>query len=370
MKIAKGIKFINVNNMKYLLCFFIFLIFEGLNAQTDTNNKESDLFYKEDNSENNTDSRTNNTTLQTKKYNFEKSNFSDFIDNNKPIFLTGKSSNPLKKSDYYDDDNLELCYNSIYEVEKYSNELRKIPLTERDVLYFSRVINDVVIEAKSNSRTYYVYKVAFDYNQVSSTLIELNDDFLIPVNLYFSNFKNNTSIQQSVRCYAKSRLDDYNWKSEFDKEDYVNLVTNKILNNLKSIIGQNGNSYYKIYEGIFGSYNFENNTYNVDLSQQIGVSDFFKNDFDNRIFYKGDRNYNNYVQESIEFKCNPTIARQIADLFDSERKLNIRLELIPSSSNTNLCVCGGFYENNFMIKSLVISRDNNFNESNSVRIYF
>ena len=48
MKIAKEIKYINVNNMKYLLCFFIFLIFEGLNAQTDTNNKESDLFYKEE----------------------------------------------------------------------------------------------------------------------------------------------------------------------------------------------------------------------------------------------------------------------------------------------------------------------------------
>ena len=93
MKIAKEIKYINVNNMNYLFCFLFFLIFEGLNVQTVTNNNESDLFYKEDNSKNNTDSRTNNTALQTKKYNFEKSNFSDFINNNKPISLTGKSSN-------------------------------------------------------------------------------------------------------------------------------------------------------------------------------------------------------------------------------------------------------------------------------------
>ncbi len=360
--------------MKYLFYLSLLFIFEGLNAQTDSNNKEADLFYKDDNSnsnpQNNPVNKTNNTALQTKKYNFEKSNFSDFITNNKPIFLTGKSSKPIKNSDYYSDDNTQLCYNSIYEVENYSNELRKIPLTERDILYFSKIINDAVIEAKSNDKTYYVYKVAFDYNQVSSTPMELNDDFLTPVNLYFSNFKNNSSIQQSVKCFVKTRLDEYNWKSEFDKEDYVNLVTQKIVNNLKGDIGQNGNSYYKIYEGIFGNYNFEGTTYDVELAQQIGVSDFFTNDFDYRLYYKGDRNYNNYIQSNLEFKCNPTVARQIADLFDSERKLNIKLELIPTSSNSNLCICSSCYENNFMIKSLVICPDTNFSESNSIRIYF
>ena len=111
-------------------------------------------------------------------------------------------------------------------------------------------------------------------------------------------------------------------------------------------------------------------TYDVELAQQIGVSDFFTNDFDYRLYYKGDRNYNNYIQSNLEFKCNPTVARQIADLFDSERKLNIKLELIPTSSNSNLCICSSCYENNFMIKSLVICPDTNFSESNSIRIYF
>ena len=130
--------------MKYLFYLSLLFIFEGLNAQTDSNNKEADLFYKDDNSnsnpQNNPVNKTNNTALQTKKYSFEKSNFSDFITNNKPIFLTGKSSKPIKNSDYYSDDNTQLCYNSIYEVENYSNELRKIPLTERDILYFSKVL--------------------------------------------------------------------------------------------------------------------------------------------------------------------------------------------------------------------------------------
>ena len=100
--------------MKYLLSLFLFLIFDGLNAQKVTNNN-SDLFYKEDNSDNNSQynpvNKTNNTALQTKKYSFEKSNFSDFINNNKPIFLSGKSSKPIKNSDYYGNDKNELCYN-------------------------------------------------------------------------------------------------------------------------------------------------------------------------------------------------------------------------------------------------------------------
>ncbi len=355
--------------MKYLFYLSILFIFEGSIAQTDSNNKESDLFYKEDNSDNNLAIKTSIPAPQTKKYTFEKSNFSDFINNNKPIFLSGKSSKPVKLNEYYGDDNSELCYNSIFEVGNYSNELRKIPLSERDILYFSKVINETVIEAKSNGKTYYIYKIAFDYNQFSNTPMELNDEFLTPVILYFSNFKNNNSIQQSIKCYAKSRLDDYNWKSEFDKEDYLNLVTQKILNSIKSAPVQNGNSYYKIYEGIFGSYNFERNTYEVDLAQQIGFSDFFNYDFDYRLYYKGKNNYN-YIQGNLEFKCNPTVARQIADLFDSERKLNIKLELIPNSSSSNLCICSGCYENNFMINSLLICPDTNFSESNSIRIYY
>lgn len=355
--------------MKYLFYISLFFIFEGLFAQTDTNNKESDLFYKEDNTEDKTVNNTNNAP-SVKKVNFEKSNYNDFINKNKPFFLTGKSTKPLKEAGYYSDDKIELYYNSIYEVENYSKELKKIPLGEREILYFSRVINDAVIEAKSNSRTYYLYKIAFDYNQISSVPIELEDGFLIPVNLYFSNYRNNSSLLQSIKCYAKSRLEVYNWKSEFDKQDYINVVTQKILSNSKLNISQNGNNYYKVYTGIFDNFNFENNTYNIELDQLISVSNFFNNDFDNRMFYKGERNYNNYVESNLEIKCNPTIARQIADLLDSERKINIKLELIPSASNSDLCICGSCYENNFMIKSLVICSDTNFNESNSIRVNF
>lgn len=356
--------------MKYVLFLSLFLLFEVVNAQTDTNKNESDIFYKEDNSENNSVNKTINSGPQTKKIDYEKSNFNYFINNNKPFFLTGKSSNPKKNSNYYDSESTELFYNSIYEVENYSNELREILLTKREILYFSRMVNDDIIEAKSKSKTYYINKIAFDLNQISSSPIELDDNFLIPVNLYFSNFKSNSSIYQSVKCYVKSRLNEYNWKSEFDNEDYVNSVSQKILNNLKLNLGQPVISYYKIYNGKFSNYNFESNTYNVDLEEQIEVSDFFKNDFNNRLFYKDDRNYNNYVENDIQFKCNPTIARQISDLFDSERKLNVKLELIPTISNSNLCSCSDCYENNFIVKSLVISKDNNFSKSNSIIIYY
>jgi hypothetical protein len=366
MKIVFVIKDLIVNSMRLIFSYFFLLIFIEVSAQEEKNT-ESDIFYKEEVQETSNKNALNSQT-KTQNNTFENSNFTEFINNNKPIFLTGKSSNPTKNSDYYG--NMELCYNSIFDVENYSNELRKTPLREREILYFSRVLKDEIIEAKSKSKTYYLYKNAFNFNQISRNPIELDDNFLVPIKLYFSNFKNHSSIQQSVKCYVKSRLDDYNWKSEFDKEDYINIVTQKILANLKLNLVQDNSSYFKIYEGEFGNYNFENNTYNLDLIELIDISDLFKSDFNSNMYLKGERNYNNYVQNGMEFKCNPTIARQIADLFGSERKLNVKLELIPGSTNSNLCICGDCYENNFLIKSMLLSRDTHFNENSSIRIYF
>lgn len=353
--------------MRLIFSFTFLIIFINVSAQVEKNT-ESDIFYKEDVQETSNKNAINSQT-KTQNNTFENSNFTKFINNNKPIFLTGKSSNPTKESNYYNDDNVDLYYNSIFELEKYSNELRQIPIVKREILYFSRILEDDVIEAKSSSSTYYLYKTAFDFNQISQKPIELDDDFLGPVILYFSNFKTHSSIQQSVKCYVKDRLNNYNWNSEFDKEDYINIVTQKILTNLKSNLGHNNVSYYKIYEGEFENYNFENNIYHIDLTQLLGVSDFFKNDFDSSMYYKGERNYSNYVQERFEFKCNSTIARQIADLFGSDRKLKIKFELMPIATSTNLCICGSCYENNFLIKSLLISNDTNFNEGNSIKIY-
>jgi hypothetical protein len=368
MKIAKGIKFINVNNMKYIYCFLLFIVSNAyLRSQINSNTTESDLFYKEDDTEKKEDIKSNIRVLQQK--NNTKSNFNDFINSQKPFFLTGKSLSPLKKTSYYNNEDFELFYNYIYEYEKYSNELQFVSLNNKAILYFSRVINDSIIEAKSNSKSYFIYKKALDINQINNEPIELDDEYLKPVILYFSNFSNNSNIRNSIKCYVETKFKDYDWKSEFDKEDYVILVTQKILNNIKINNKLNTDSYYKDYTAVFGNYNFENNIYDVNFSGIIGSSDFFNNDFENRIEYKSIYGYTKNAENNLEVKCNPSIAREIATLFDSERKINIRMELIPLYNST-LCNCSSCYENKFSIKSLIISRDTNFNESNFVRIYF
>lgn len=353
--------------MKCIYCFLFFTINIGcLFAQSNSNATESDLFYKEDVTEKKEENKSNLRSLKQK--NNTKSSFFDFINNQKPFFLTGKSISPFKKTSYYNNDEFELYYNSIYEYEKYSHELEFVSLNNKAILYFSRVINDSIIEAKSNSKTYFIYKKALNINQINSEPIELDDDYLKPVILYFSNFRNNPNIKSSIKCYVETMLKDYDWKSEFDKEDYAVLVTQKILNSIK-LNELNTNSYYKDYTAVFKNYNFESNIYNVNISKIIGSSDFFNNDFKNRIEYKSIYGYTNNAENNLEVKCNPSIAREIAALFDSERKINIRVELIPLYNST-LCNCSSCYENKFSIKSLIISKDGSFNDGNSIRINY
>lgn len=368
MKIVKEIKLTNVNNMKYIYCFLLFILNSGyIKAQNNSNSTESDLFYKEDNTEKKEDNKSNTVVLQ--QNNNPKSNFSDFINSKKPFFLTGKSLSPIKNRSYYNNEGFELFYNSIYKYDKYSNELEFVSLNNKEILYFSRVINDSIIEAKSNSKSYFIYKKALNINQIKNEPIELDDEYLKPVILYFSNFNNNSNIRNSIKCYVETKLKDYDWKSEFDKEDYVVLITQKILNNINKNNNLKANLFYKEYTAIFGNYNFENNIYDVDISEIIGSSEFFNNDFENRTEYKSIYGYTKNADNNLEVKCNPTIAREIATLFDSERKINIRMELIPLYNST-LCNCGSCYENKFSIKSLIISNGKDFKDSNSIRIYY
>ena len=355
--------------MKYIFCCLLCFNLGYLNAQSNSNTTESDLFYKEDSSENKENNNINVRDVNKQKNNITKSSFNTLINNQKSFFLRGKSLSPLKKSSYYSEDGVELYYNYIYEYEKYSNELQFVPLNNKAVLNFSRVINDSIIEAKSKSKSYYIYKKALDLNQISNEPVELDDNYLKPAILYFSNFSNNPEIRNSIKCYVETNLENYDWKSEFDKEDYAILITQKILNNIKLNNKLNNNSYYKDYVGVFGNYNFENNIYEVNFSEKIRASDFFDNDFESIIEFKSIYGYNKTTENGIEIKCNPAIAKEISSLFDSERKINIRLELSPKF-NSNFCNCSSCYENKFSIKSLIISKDVNFKADNSIRINF
>lgn len=344
--------------MKNIISICCFIIFGSINAQT------NDIFYKEDNSFNNIKS-TSDKTVDKRKIYSETNSIISFTSQKKPFFLTGLSSQPI-----FEDGNDRLSYyNSIYEFDESANELNNISLEFKDVLYPSRVINDTIIEAKSSSKTYYIYKNGFEYDQISQMPIEFNENYLNSVSFYFSKYKNDPSIQNAITCYSESKIKKYNWMNEFDKQDYVNLLSQKILKSSNSykIDNYNSTSLYKEYYASFDTYNFSSNTYKFKLEVLLKVSSFFNNDFDSTFYFKYS---NQYRSNPFEFKCDETIARQIANLLNSERKVYLRIELNPANSG-NLCNCNYCnYENKFFIKTLLVSSTQNFNENDVVRLNF
>lgn len=358
---------------------YIGIILFSLNliAQTDTLNVEKDLFYIEvsqpinnlneesigaeyNQIERNTELDIENEPIDN--YGDNKALF-DIVNKNKPIFLTGKSDYPIR-GDYYSGN--ELCYNFIYSYENGSQELRYVPLTNKLALYPNRIINDSIIEAKSKSEIYYIFRKGLEYKQVSNSPEEFNEAYLSPVYFYFYKYKNEPSIKNAIKCFAESKLKIYNWNSEFDMQDNVNLLTQKILKNTTL---RNNLVFYKEFEVTFNSYDFSRNSYTVELESLIETSDFFNNDFGSKIYFKGASRYNKRpIEREFEFICNEIKAREISNLFDYDRKVNLKFELVPAIIS-NLCVCNYCeYENEFYIKSIVIT--SNSNKYDSVQLNF
>lgn len=361
--------------MRIIFSFCFLLLFQKVSAQVEKN-AESDIFYKEEVEE--VTPKKNSNSSSVKKTDFLNQNnlplINDFIQKNKPIFLTGNSfKTPNYLYDKYNNNRDETeYYDFIYEKEY--NELEEIPNDERKVLYFSRIINDTIFEAKSDNKIFYLYKSAFKSNQISNNPIEFDDDYLFPVVYYFSRFKYEVDFEKNVRCYVISKLNNYKWKSEFEMRDYTEILTQKIINNSKEKIEVSDIKFYKDVVGSFDEYNFERNTYSVNLLDLVSVSDFFENEFSSTI--SSIKENSNYTSNGgkIYFKCNQDVARNIADLFDDERKVFVKINLMPNM-NSRLCTCNSnyrydnCYSNDFIIKSLIISKNSSFN-GNVVTVNF
>ncbi len=300
------------------------------------------------------------------KFDTPKLNLSGFINDKKPIFLIGK----ITPRNEYENENEDGEYSNVngdyFEniyVKQY-DELKLFSLNKRVQLYFSSFINDTIIEAIStNSETYYIFKSALYSNQLSSLPVEFNDDNLEPVLMYFSKFKTNPNLQNSLRCFVESKLSRYTWKTEFDFKDNSDLLIKKILSGLNQSVVNNYDKYYRIYNGKFRIYDFENTSFTVDLVKLLGNSRLFQNDFSYRIINKDLLSTGN----EVKFKCNPNVAREISKLFDSDRNVKIKLILAPSNY-FDLCICENCYAIDFKIKSILVSKDDSFNDSDTIRI--
>ena len=164
-------------------------------------------------------------------------------------------------------------------------------------------------------------------------------------------------------------MNDYEWVSEFDKMDYINSLSKKIYNYISNNSRIETATFFKIFEATFDTYDFENKSYNVSIENLLDQSEFFENDFRNTIRFKN-TDSNTAIGEYFEFKCNELNARKIADLFGSERKLYIKIALTPVT-NLRLSDCNDYeYQNDFFVKSLIISSDSSFYDENVVRLNF
>lgn len=272
-----------------------------------------------------------------------------------------------KKKENY---NNERDYHSVFKLDPNDhNEILPVSLNFKEVLYPIGFINDTIFEAKTNSDIYYISKSAIGYQEVKSTPLEFDEAFLNPAYFYFIKFKNDPAIKQSIQCYVTSKLNDYEWVSEFDKMDYINSLSKKIYNHITNNSRIENDAYFKIFEATFDTYNFEYKFYNVSIENLLDQSEFFENDFRNKISFKN-TDSNTAIVEYFEFKCNELNARKIADLFGSDRKLFIKIGLTPDT-NSRLSNCDDYeYQNDFFVKSLIISSDSSFNEIDVVRLNF
>ncbi len=332
----------------YILIFFLFF-FGLINAQTYSTNSENDIFYSESEL---VQKNTNSFSNKSNNLNLNKDFFDGFLNNKKPFFLTRKSG----KLNYYNISSDEFVYSFIYKLESNDpNELRSVPLDFKQVLYPVKLINDTIVQVESKTDTYFLStKKALEYGEINEFPIEFSDSNLDPIVYYFKKLNNKTDINNLIKCYVDAKLDEYDWLNEFVKYDFSINITKKIAENIKSY-QFSYDSFYKEFKCNFGMFNFGTNKFNVSLNKLLKQSHFFDNDFKNNIYIKNPNNNPKWVNDNFEFNCSNDEARQITNLFDFDRNAIIKLEL-EYNNRLNSCDCNSCdYQNDFVIKSLVIT---------------
>lgn len=345
----------------YLLIFCLFFFGKTI-AQSDSTNSQNDIFYSESEP---VKKNINSTSTSANNLNLDKNLMNKLLLNNKPFFLTRNSGS----LNYHNVESDEFEYSFIYQLESDDpNELRSVPLNIKQVLYPVKSINDTIIQVKSYSDTYFLStNNAIEYGEISEFPIEFENHNMEPIVFYFKSIKNKSNINNIVKCYVDSVLDDYNWLNEFVKYDYSNLITQKILENINSFQISDDN-FYKEFESSFDVFNFNTNTFKVSLDKLLKQSHFFNNDFKNRLYIKNTNDNINWIYDNFEFVCSNEEARKITDLFDFDRNAIIKLEL-EYSNNINSCDCRSCdYKNDFIIKSLLIT--SKVNKQINVKITF
>ena len=314
--------------------------------------------------------------------------FQEYIDNRAPLFLTGNSTSPIRCNQLkfyapsfqgiYDG----ICYSSI--LQNYNNELNSLPMNLKGAIYPIKQLNSELMLAitnpikgndyynensySANDKVIINVKNAINNNEISDEPYEFNENDLINhADFFYHLNKSNKSI--NINCFANSILSNYKWKDEFQKRDYVNQLSDKISSINKSSINYS-NELFVDYQVKFNEFNFNNLSYNINVEDSINISENIKKSFlKSKLNWNSNNAFKNFSNNNRSgiIKLDETKARQINDVLNNDRKLFMRIYLVPSTSISNTCDCQDLTKCILPFNVDRIAFSNNFDFSNSIQ---
>lgn len=347
-------------NMKYLTLFYLFFLIAG-----------------------------HKNYAQTEK--LTKYNIKEWIDQKKPVFITGISTVSDSKPkttpahlhnafSFIDKTNLQSnqtnVYSSIaYLKEHYHNELYLLPQGTKGAVYPISIINDSIIICLSNpsnpeKRPLIVFSSsAIERGEISGRPIEFEENNII--NFIYS-IRNAITVSDlsNLECLVESILKKYNIQNEFTLQDYLAAYVNEyqtLIRKSNTLTTRNNdknnpNDYYIDFTISIENFDFTSSTFPIYLKQIDKVSKTFEGYSENINFYflnefivdkshfssiysdlDGSKE-NNYYQGNndklnLNYKMNIPMniqkARELANKLNENRIATLRLYLSPLKYRQN-----------------------------------
>ncbi len=321
-----------------------------------------------------------NTFAQTKK--LTRNNINEWIQQKKPLFLTGHSNSHILKEENdseqaldelkgnFPDDFIivdvgssedEIIYSSVAIINETYGELTMLNMGTKAAIYPISITNDSIVICVSNpSNTESRQKILFNLSAIEKGEVSARPVEFEQKNMqkYFFTTRNVSNLNDlpTIKCIFNRALDNYLIPNEFTKQDYLSSYVNEYRANLTPNINQSsaatGNEFYIDFAIKLNNYDFDSSSFPIDLEELEGISKSFDNyplgvsfNFSNNPFVVDahhfhakfvdldgrSMNYSNYTlfRRSFNLAINNQKARDIASKLNEERTATLRLFISP-----------------------------------------
>jgi TonB family protein len=279
--------------------------------------------------------------------------FKQIIGTHIPIF---SKPNIIRKIDAVSDYIENQYYNGIVYLDG-NNKKYPVARSKNLQLFPMKMLSDEIVYCVNRPRKnepdqeeYYLVhvNVVSNYDEIS----------LIPIELSFSNaelislLSNFNPISTSqLNCFFSGLLNqssgNYSWYDEFQKQDYIQNVINQLSQNKYQPVNQN-KEYYVTFRGKLGEYDFQTNSFSIDViyldnfspsltyfpfnvAFELGGS---RKEIANRYFGSPNEEVNSWKEfrqldniGSFNYKVEASLARSIVKSLNEDREVNVQLVL-------------------------------------------